>query len=337
MEDRAHDDPRLVSFVLVAYNQERYVREAVASALAQTYSPLEIIISDDGSTDATLARAAEALEGYAGPHRVRLVGTQRNRGFARHLNYVNLLATGDLVVIAAGDDVSEPERVAKLARAASTASSVHLCIFSGATFIDEHGAVQPPVGSARRGAAISPASIARGGDAVLGASNAWTRRLFEDFGPLHPRIFQEDAAIPFRAALAGQVMFVDEPLVRYRRHSEGMWSGIGHMTSTAAARAWYANWARNLIALNIGFRRDLRTALRRGLVTSAQAAVLGELLARRRWEVHAERALHRSSPLHAIGIVLRGLARGMTLRRAARWMLMGVAMRSYLRIMSRTR
>ena len=40
----------LVTFALFAYNQERYVREAVEGAFAQTYQPLEIILSDDCSS-----------------------------------------------------------------------------------------------------------------------------------------------------------------------------------------------------------------------------------------------------------------------------------------------
>ena len=48
--DSASDRP-LVTFALFAYNQEKYIREAVEGAFAQTYAPLEIILSDDCSTD----------------------------------------------------------------------------------------------------------------------------------------------------------------------------------------------------------------------------------------------------------------------------------------------
>ena len=43
----------LITFALFAYNQEKYIEEAVQGAFLQTYSPLEIILSDDGSTDRT--------------------------------------------------------------------------------------------------------------------------------------------------------------------------------------------------------------------------------------------------------------------------------------------
>lgn len=43
----------LISYVVTAYNIERFVREAVECAFAQTYSPLEIVLSDDCSSDRT--------------------------------------------------------------------------------------------------------------------------------------------------------------------------------------------------------------------------------------------------------------------------------------------
>ena len=51
-EKEKYDRP-LVTFALFAYNQEQYIREAIEGAFAQTYQPLEIILSDDCSTDRT--------------------------------------------------------------------------------------------------------------------------------------------------------------------------------------------------------------------------------------------------------------------------------------------
>ena len=54
----------LVTFALFAYNQERYIREAVEGAFAQTYEPLEIILSDDCSTDRTFEIMQEMVANY---------------------------------------------------------------------------------------------------------------------------------------------------------------------------------------------------------------------------------------------------------------------------------
>ena len=60
----------LVTFALFAYNQEKYIREAIEGAFSQTYEPLEIILSDDCSRDDTHRIMCEMAAGYRGHHRV---------------------------------------------------------------------------------------------------------------------------------------------------------------------------------------------------------------------------------------------------------------------------
>lgn len=110
------------------------------------------------------------------------------------------------------------------------------------------------------------------------------------------------------------------------------------MKTSASARRWFRKWARNLIALSMGFQRDLKKAIDNGLISSSEAAALEQVLSFRRWEVHAEYAIHGDRPLlNRIGIVVIGLAKGVTFRKAARWLLMIVAMRGYLFVISRGR
>ena len=60
----ASDGKPLISLILLCYNHEKFVAEAVASVLSQRYSPLEIVIIDDGSPD----RTAEIIEGSLAAH-----------------------------------------------------------------------------------------------------------------------------------------------------------------------------------------------------------------------------------------------------------------------------
>ena len=60
-ESTAERDRPLVSFVLLTYNQEHDVQAALAGAFAQDYRPLQLIISDDGSTDQTKVHIREYL------------------------------------------------------------------------------------------------------------------------------------------------------------------------------------------------------------------------------------------------------------------------------------
>ena len=107
----------LVTFALFAYNQEKYIREAVEGAFSQTYAPMEIILSDDSSSDRTFDIMKELASSYQGPHTIRCNRNTPNLGIARHVNLINEMAQGELIVVAAGDDISVPERTATIVNA----------------------------------------------------------------------------------------------------------------------------------------------------------------------------------------------------------------------------
>ena len=64
-------DQAVVTFALFAYNQDEYILEAAEGAFAQTYEPLEMILSDDCSSDGTLEVLQEMAATYDHPaHRI---------------------------------------------------------------------------------------------------------------------------------------------------------------------------------------------------------------------------------------------------------------------------
>src|SRR5688572_14160607 len=99
-----------VTLALFTFNQEPYVREAVRAVLAQDYSPLDIIISDDASTDDTFRILEDELQGYDGPHRIRLNRNARNLGVGEHVNLLAGMSNTNFIVLAAGDDIALPQR-----------------------------------------------------------------------------------------------------------------------------------------------------------------------------------------------------------------------------------
>src|SRR5689334_14047932 len=76
----------LLTFAVAGFNQEPFVEEAVKAAFAQTYSPLEIILSDDCSKDRTFEIMREMAASYRGPHRVVLNRNPVQRSIGGHLN-----------------------------------------------------------------------------------------------------------------------------------------------------------------------------------------------------------------------------------------------------------
>jgi glycosyltransferase involved in cell wall biosynthesis len=95
----------LVSIVIPVYNGERFVAEAVDSALGQSWVPLEVVVVDDGSTDSTL----RVLERYAST--IRLV-SQSNSGQAAARNSGVVEASGQVIVHLDADDLLPPTSVA---------------------------------------------------------------------------------------------------------------------------------------------------------------------------------------------------------------------------------
>jgi glycosyltransferase involved in cell wall biosynthesis len=92
-----------VSIIIPVYNGERYIREAVDSALNQTYKDFEIIVIDDGSKDNT----PNILENYDNKIRWK---SQKNRGQAFAINEGINMAKGKYIAYLDVDDVCLPER-----------------------------------------------------------------------------------------------------------------------------------------------------------------------------------------------------------------------------------
>lgn len=195
-------------------------REAVEAALAQDYSPLEIILSDDCSSDGTFEIMRELAASYAGPHVVRLNRNNSNLGIGSHINVMMNMVSADFVVIAAGDDVSERNRTSEFTRVWLDSGQRELSVFSSVMNIDPDG---NPLGISRRGSPIerlnSLDSHASEANFVMGAAHGWDMRVIRDFEPLLSTIANEDVVLAARAAAIGRVCYLDEPLVRYRTNS----------------------------------------------------------------------------------------------------------------------
>lgn len=96
---------RLVSIIMAAYNAEAYIEEAMASALGQSHSEIELIVVNDGSNDGTAARIA----GFTDPRLKVLEQTNQGIGMAR--NAALQVARGSFICFLDADDVMPPNSV----------------------------------------------------------------------------------------------------------------------------------------------------------------------------------------------------------------------------------
>jgi glycosyltransferase involved in cell wall biosynthesis len=216
------NDSPLVSLIVLTYNHEDYVQDAVRSAIAQNYYNLEIIISDDLSTDNTKQIIVDVLQQTTRRH-VSLRENIKNLGLAGHINEVMKIARGKLIVVASGDDVSNPTRVTELVTYWINNGAKSCSIFSRYRMIDEKGNIY----AHRRKGSLVTINLTEGEtdsiDSIIvgtsGCTQAWTRDLIDNFEPLDPNILHEDITIPLRALLVGSVVYLPQELVDYRFQS----------------------------------------------------------------------------------------------------------------------
>ena len=208
-----------VSIVLIAYNQQRFVKQACLSVLSQDFLPLDIIFSDDCSSDGTYALMEEVVKNYQGHHHVRLRRNEQNLGLVEHINKVVSLCSGEIIVYAAGDDISMSDRVKRTVDLFAKSQGKALIVHSGVVEIDgvgrELGYIAPPLTKKR----LKGNDLLNKYSIIIGATCAWHRSLWDVFGSLRYPALYEDLVMASRAQMMGGAeafVFSSKPLVLYR-------------------------------------------------------------------------------------------------------------------------
>jgi glycosyltransferase involved in cell wall biosynthesis len=227
--------PPRASILLIAFNQEETVGEALRSCLAQVGEPLEIVCSDDASSDGTHAVLQRVAAGYSGPHTVSVRRNPLNLGIAGHYNELLDRTSTDLLITAAGDDLSEPDRAARLLAAWDATGQRADLVSSHVIDMSADGALHGVLTVADLASYGGVADWIAKRPYVIGAGHAFTRRMMRRFGPLDPMLRYEDQIMAFRSIASGGGVTVDAPLVRYRRGGQ---SGRRAFRSAAEIAAW---------------------------------------------------------------------------------------------------
>jgi glycosyltransferase involved in cell wall biosynthesis len=211
-------DSPLVSIVVTNYNYGRFLGAAVDSALAQTYSQVEVIVVDDGSSDESSA----VMNTYG----KRIVSIFRaNGGMAAAINTGFDRSAGEIIVFLDSDDVLLPTAVERI-----------VAKFDGSSVGKVHWPLREIDGEgAETGATVPSRPLPEGdllevmsrggpmtGNGPPTSGNAFTRQLLEKIFPIpEARLKQHaDAYLNTLAPLYGIVRTVDTPLGLYRVHGE---------------------------------------------------------------------------------------------------------------------
>ncbi len=210
----------LVSVIIPAFNHERYVGRAIESVLGQSYENYEIVVVDDGSQDKT----SQVVEQYI-PRGVTLL-RQENAGTAATLNRCLRNAKGEYISILNSDDAYWPTRLERLTEHLQQNPDCLLC-FTRARMVN---ADDTPTGPGPQtdwmrqaydyhlsGHSLAASLLHK--NLSMTTSNYFFRAaLTESIGGFVDLRYVNDLNFLFRAMERGQVDFLDEVLLDYRRH-----------------------------------------------------------------------------------------------------------------------
>jgi glycosyltransferase involved in cell wall biosynthesis len=204
-----------VSIVINNYNYRPFVRQAIESALTQTYQNIEVIVVDDGSTDGSV----DLIKEYADRATVIL---KENGGQASAFNVGVTRATGDLVLLLDSDDYLFPNAVETCV---SQFPDGYSRVFFRLCVVDAQG--NPMLGSRVAlpfmefdGSAIAAAAEGIGFPSVPTSGNVFDARQLKAILPIPEDEYRicADAFVLIQTAVTGPVRSVDQELGAYRVH-----------------------------------------------------------------------------------------------------------------------
>jgi glycosyltransferase involved in cell wall biosynthesis len=211
-----HGTPR-VSVVTPAYNDERYLPEAIESVLRQTYTDFELILVNDGSTDSTGDIIASQRD-----DRIVAIHNARNLGLSASLNIGFRRARGSLLARLDSDDLAQPHRLARQVAFMDAQPSVGM-VGSWFTQIDDNGSpiatVRPPADPIEVRWRFLFHSPIPPSTAMLRTDGLETPLLHDE-----SLSYAMDYELWCRIARTSLVTTIEEVLVQRRRHAESMTS-----------------------------------------------------------------------------------------------------------------
>lgn len=217
--------PPRVSVVCLSYNHERFIRDAVLGVVEQQVDfPIELIVADDCSTDATAAIAAELAERF--PDKIRFVARPSNVGAYENFIQTLDLVDGDYLAICEGDDYwTDPRKLAKQVALMDADPSLSVCFHrvrvvtvdadqDDVVWPTRELAMRPPLDDLLRENFVPTL-------AVMYRNEGMSRETLPNVSPL-------DWYLHILRAKAGGMGFIDEVMGVYRRHGQGMWWASDH-------------------------------------------------------------------------------------------------------------
>ncbi len=225
-----------VSIAMATYNGERFIREQLESLAAQQHLPSELVVSDDGSADNTLAIVAQFAT--AAPFPVYIHQNKNRLGYRANFMRAASLCTSDLIAFCDQDDVWSPRKLAVCIRAFEDPAV--LLAYHNATVVTEAGVPLGNVGVFGSAPLTAPLASCALGFRPPGFTEVFRRPALDltDFwemsrdwlDPTQP--MAHDQWVFFVSSVFGHTAYIHEPLAWYRQHASNLYGW------TRDLRAW---------------------------------------------------------------------------------------------------
>lgn len=217
-----------ISIAMTTYNGERFLQEQLDSFLGQTRLPDELVVCDDGSSDATL----DILHNFAcqAPFPVHIHCNEKNLGYARNFEKAASLCTQDIIFFSDQDDVWLPHKLEKMSLVFEQYPEVGM-VFSDAfvsdcylTYLGYSVYDQIPVKRYID-------KILKPGEftyfffrklSLLGCLTAINMKLCNELLPI-PAYWSHDNWIPLAASIKKSVACISDKLFHYRQHDQQLY------------------------------------------------------------------------------------------------------------------
>lgn len=256
-----------IAAVVLGYEQEAFIEQAVISILSQKPLPCQVILSDDCSSDATFEIMQDVVQRFQLKADIQVRKNSENLGICGHLNRVMELVRCDRFMVCAGDDVSLPGRVKSTLAAHARYPNMVAASFRHLA-VDESGAVISGQAASKKGPNTQITYKAYMRNEVRhpsAATRSYSKRLYQVFGALAEDCPSEDSPMLLRSLLLGETRIFSDIVLHYRQHASNL------TRSAMSLRSSFEN-------LHAQHRRDLEKAIELGLIPSGLADEYRNLL-----------------------------------------------------------
>jgi glycosyltransferase involved in cell wall biosynthesis len=228
----------LISVVLCCYNGEKFIEEQINSILNQTYSNLEIIISDDASTDST----PEILGRYQSNQKIKLHFHKQNIGPSQNFDFGMRQASGEFIACSDQDDIWLPEKIERLHAAIEDSS----LIYSDSELVDENGnRLNKKISDLRNMYSGHRTTGFIFSNVVWGHALMINRKILPSILPI-PNGIPHDIWMAYKAATITGIKYLDQPLNLYRQHHSTATKTIATKTKSRTQEKLYTDFKKQL-------------------------------------------------------------------------------------------